>query len=336
FNSLVRDFNLSMLHHVANRMNLSDSLKLLIEGAYEEHHPYLRQLYFNDFVSIRDTSANLYEAWYSNEGGGAVEVFNEVAAKYTCFLVNHVIMSLVEAEDGILNVKGRKIDTPCGIAMTEALRPLIKRLQDRAAIQDFAKSRGMMEEKVEKVIAELATVEVRDKKGLSKQLQTKIWGFSVSSTDIEVTAISNLKMGFKLDTYFDIKLNSKSKWVTVTLPAPVILSHEVYPKIDKLDIGWLREVKTIDLNKNFNLLRAEFRRDALNSDIRSRAKKQAEELITMLFQPVIAGLNEDYKLRVRFKENRPSAAIGDGLDQSRSNKSSKSEGQDLEEAKIPF
>ena len=89
------------------------------------------------------------------------------------------------------------MDTPCGVAVTEALRPMLKTLEDRAAIEDFGRSRGLLQEKIERVIAELATLEIRDKKGINKQLQTKIWGFSVSSSDIEISAISVLKVGFK-------------------------------------------------------------------------------------------------------------------------------------------
>ncbi|MEM1323539.1 MAG: DUF4230 domain-containing protein, partial [Bacteroidota bacterium] len=264
FNELIYNFNLGLLYHVANRMDLGDSVKQQIIPAYEEHHHYLKQLYFNDFIQLKDTSAALYETWYNNESTSSVEVLNEVASKYTCFLINHVITSLIETNNGSINVKGQRVATPCGIAMTEALRPVLKRLQDRAAILDFSRAKGLMEEKVEKVIAELATMEVRDKKGLSKQMQTKVWGYSVSSSDIEVSAISILKVGFQLDRYFDLKINSKKQTVTITLPEPGILSHEVYPKVEKLDIGWLREVQNVDFNDNFNILRAEFRRDALN------------------------------------------------------------------------
>ncbi|MEM8908690.1 MAG: DUF4230 domain-containing protein, partial [Bacteroidota bacterium] len=178
FNELVYNFNLSLLHHVANRMNLPDSLKSRIDEEYLEHHAYLKQLYFNDFTSIRDTSANLYEAWYNNEQSSAVNVLNEVASKYSCFLVNHVLMTLLDNTNGQFMAKGRKVDTPCGVALTEALRPMVKRLQDRAAVADFSRSKGLMEQKVEKVIAELATIEIRDRKGISKQMQTKIWGIS--------------------------------------------------------------------------------------------------------------------------------------------------------------
>jgi len=144
---------------------------------------------------------------------------------------------------------------------------------------------------------------VRDKKGINKQLQTKIWGFSVSSSDIEITAISILKVGFRLNDYFDVTLNAKSGTVTVTLPEPQVLSHEVYPKIDKLDIGWLREVKGVNLNQSFNVLREEFRRDAIESDIMEKAKTQAAELMDTMFGPMISSMNKRYKLKVRFREN---------------------------------
>ena len=188
---------------------------------------------------------------------------------------------------------------------------MVKRMEERAAIEDFGKSRDLLQEKVERVIAELATMEVSDKKGINKKLQTKIWGFNVSSSDIEVSAISRLKVGFRLNEYFDVDLSSKNRLVTVTLPNPTILSHEVYPKIDKLDIGWMREVKDVDLNKNFNVLRKEFRREAMESDIMDKAKQRAVELMNTMFSPLVSNMKGNYKLRVKFQNISEEEAFDD-------------------------
>ncbi len=303
FNRLIYQLNTSILDHVGSRMGLQEELKRAVVKEYDKHHPYLQDLYYNDFISIKDTTSNLYQTWYENESTNATAILYEVASKYTCFLVNQIITTVLQTDEGSIYAKGMKVDTPCGIALSEALQPLIKRMEDRAAIRDFTLSRGLMQEKIERVIAELATMEVRDKKGLNKRLQTKVWGFSVSSTDIEISAISIIKVGFRLNEYFDVSLNSKTGIVTVTLPEPVILSHEVYPKLDRLDIGWLREVKDADLNKAFNVLRAEFRREALESDIMDKSKSQAVELMNTMFGPVLSNLNKGYQLKVAFKEN---------------------------------
>lgn len=310
FNDLVYDINMSILYHVASRMNLNEEDKARLQEEYEKHHPYLRNLYFHDFVAFKDTTSNLYQTWYDNEGSNAVDVLREVAGKYTCFLVTQIITTLVPTKGGSIYAKGQNVDTPCGVAMQEALNPMMKRLEERAAIEDFSRSRGLLQEKVEKAIAELATMEVRDKKGLNKQLQTRVLGFAVSSSDIEVSAISILKVGFRLNEYFDINLNSKSGIVTITLPEPTILSHEVYPKIDKLDIGWLREVQSVDLNKNFNALRSEFRREALESDIMEKAKSQAVEIMNTMFTPAIKGMSSRYNLRVQFRQVPESQEYG--------------------------
>ena len=301
FDNLIKNFNLALLGHVANRMALPDSLKNRLPAEYDQHHSYLKQLYFNDFTNIRDTSGSIYETWYNNEGKSAVEAMQEVTGKYTCFMVNHVITTLLKNSDGKFEVTGRQINTPCGIAMTEGLKPLISRLQNRAAINDFSRSRGLMKEKVEKVIAELATLEIRDKKGISKQLQTKIWGFNVSSTDVEISAISILKIGFRLDEYFDIKLDSRKRKVKLTLPEPTILSHEVHPKVDKIDVGWLRELNTEDFNENFNILRREFRRDAYENNSMEKAKDQATELMELMMTPLVASVGKGYKLEVNYR-----------------------------------
>ncbi len=303
FSKLVYDINIAILDHVSDRMGLSADVRGKVRSEYDKHHPYLKNLYYHDFVAMKDTTSNLYQTWYDNEFSNAVEILHEIASKYTCFMVNHVITSLIETSSGSVYARGKSVDTPCGVAMTEALKPLIKRMEERAAIEDFSRSKGLMQEKIEKAIAELATMEVRDKKGLSRQMQTKIWGFSVSSTDVEISAISILKVGFRLNEYLDIRLDPQSGIVTVTLPQPTVLSHEVYPKIDKLDIGWLREVKSVDLNRSFNVLRAEFRRDALESgEVNKKAQEQVTDLMQTMFGPVVASINKRYKVRVRFKD----------------------------------
>ena len=261
----------------------------------------MRNLYYNDFLALKDSTSQLYQIWYDNEGTNAVQVLHEVASKYTCFLVTQIMTSLVPTKGGSIFARGQNVETPCGLAMQEALNPLMKKLEERAAIRDFTRSRNILQKKVERTIAELATMEVKDKKGLNKQMRTKVMGFNVSSTDIDITAISVLKVGFRLDQQFDISLNAKQGLVTITLPEPTILSHEVYPKVDHLSIGWLRELKEEDFNRTFNVLRAEFRREALESDIMERSKTQAIELMNNMFGPAISGLNSRYKLQVRFQ-----------------------------------
>jgi hypothetical protein len=302
FDELVRDINLALLDHVGRRMGLPDSLQYAFVSAYEQHHGYLKDLYFKDYVALVDTSASVYQSWYESYNTRAIEQFKEVAYKYTCFLMSQVTSSVLQTTEGKLLALGEDVESPCGIALKEGLQPMLARLDERAAIADFTASRGLLQEKVESVIMELATLEVRDKKGLSKQLQTRIWGFTVSTTDIEVTAISILKVGFDLNDYFDFALDESSRQVTITLPPPKILSHEVYPKLDKLDVGWLRELSDEDLNKAFNVLRAEFRREALADGVLERAKANAEKQVQTLFGPLLQSMNGRFTLRIAFRE----------------------------------
>ena len=312
FNDLVYQVNMDLLGHVGSRMGLSSELKKKVEEEYRtKHHPYLKQLYYNDFVTLQDTTSNLYQSFYQNQAANAVETLNEVASKYTCFLVNSVVVNLLKSDAGRLGVKGLNVDTPCGLALGEGLKPLVNRLRERAAIDDFSKSKGLINERVAKYITELATYEIKDKKALSKQISTKVLGYDVSQTDLEITAMSVAKLGFKLDQYLNVSLDSKEKKLVVTLPQPIILSHEVFPLVDKLDIGWLRDVSKEDLNKNFNVLRTEFRRDALEPENLAKAKEKAKEVMGMLFNPVLNRLGKGYKVAVAFKTVAEEAVVED-------------------------
>jgi hypothetical protein len=312
FDELVYNFNIGLLYHVANRMNLPDSLKRRLEPEYKRHHEYLKSLYYNDFVALKDTTANLYENWYHDNGNQAVRVFNEVAGKYTCFFVTQVLATLLHAEGGRLMAKGKNIDNPCGIAIEEGLKPMVERLRKKAEIMDFSASRGLLKEKVRKGIAELATYELRSKLGMDKTLQYKVFGYSISETDIQVEAISVIKAGFKLDQYFDVTFSPKKGIVYVTLPPPTILSHEVYPRVNKLDVGFLSGISGDDMNRNFNDLRRQFRDDALNQEhVLDKARGRADSVMQLMLGPVVKTINRSYKLQIRYQD-APTAGNDEG------------------------
>lgn len=301
FNELVHDINTDILRHVSNRLGLNDSLQQAVLQEYELQHPQFVDLYYNDFMRLRDTSAALYETWYDEGGQKVTEIFEEVASNYTCFMLNKVLAAVIRTRNGNILARGADVQNPCAIAMGEALQPLIARMRERAAIDDFSRSKGLFQEKVENVIGELATIEIRDKKGINKNLQTTIWGMNVSETDVEITALSILKVGFRLNEYFDLQLDEGTKTVNITLPEPVILSHEVLPKVEKLDIGWLREVEGVNINEGVNALRESFRADAMESNVMERAKTQAEQLMDTMFGPLVANIGPEYRLVVSFR-----------------------------------
>jgi len=302
FDALVYNFNISLLYHIANRMNLQDSVKQRLVPEYEKQHGYLTEMYYNDSINIKDPGSAAHEKWYANNIKTAVEAFNEVAGKYTSFLVTKIFGTLIKLDAGKFMAKGKSIQTPCGIAINEALRPMMNRWQEKATIMDFSASRGYLKEKVTRGVTELATYEIQARKGINKQLQYKILGYSVSTTDIQMSAISNIKAGFKLDDYFDITLNPKKGIVYITLPEPTVLSHEVYPRVDNLDVGWLAGIQGDEMNKNLNALRREFRADAINNDqLLERAKSRADSVMQLMLAPVVRGLNKRYDIKVRFK-----------------------------------
>ena len=310
FDQLVYDINTDILQHVSRRMGLNDSLRVEVIEEYDRQHPQFAELYYNDFMRQRDSTAAVYDAWYEEGGGKLIEVFEEVASNYTCFMVNKILAVVIRTRNGNILAKGADVENPCKVATGEALRPMMARMEERAKIDDFTRSKGMFQEKVENVIGELATIEIRDKKGINKELQTSIWGMNVSKTDVEITAISILKVGFRLDQQFQIDLTEQTKTVTITLPEPQVLSHEVLPKIEKLDIGWLRELESVNINEGVNSLREAFRAEAIESDVMSRAKIQARDLMNTMFQPLVRTIGDDYQIDVRFAPGRSRSTQG--------------------------
>lgn len=308
FDALVYNFNLSLLYHVANRMGLPDSLKRQLEPMYRQQHDYLKTMYYNDFVALKDTTASLYETFYNDNSNQAVQIFNEVAGKYTCFFVTQIMATLLKVNNGRFTARGKNVETPCDIAIREGLRPMVDRLQKKAAIYDFSASRGLLKEKVRKGIAELGTYELRSRLAIDKTLSYKVFGLSLSETDIQIEAISVVKAGFKLDQFFDVTFSPSKGIVYVKLPPPTILSHEVYPRVDKLDVGFLAGISGQEMNENFNALRRQFRDDAINQEhVLEHAKARADTVMQLILGPVVKSMGRNYKLQVRFEGSTPAA-----------------------------
>lgn len=300
FEELVKSINLALLSHVANRMNLDEAQRIEIAGEYSKHHQYLKDLYFEDFVNLQKNKDAVQDQWYANETKYMVEALNEVSSKYTCFLISHVISTILEMPEGKLLVKGKNVQTPCGLALTEGLRPMIKRLEDKAAINDFSRSKSMLMEKSEQYISELATVKITERKGINKQLFTKIFGFNISSTEIEITALSIMKVGFDLERKFNIEIDATNKEIIVQLPEPSILSHEVSPRVDKLDIGIIKGLDNTDLNENISKLRNAFTESSYTEDVRRMAKEKATETLGNFISPILSTLPSGFKVVLEF------------------------------------
>ena len=80
------------------------------------------------------------------------------------------------------------------------------------------------------------------------------------------------------------------------------MSHEVYPRVDKLDVGWMRSISDKDFNDNFNLLREQFRKDAVTSDVFKKSKLKVVDVLEILLSPL---LSEGYHMKVEFKGQNP-------------------------------
>ncbi len=300
FDHLVQLINRRVLRHVANRLDLPDELRKEVELEYNKHHAYLKKQYLREFLQLKKPDSKLYNIWYKNQASASVKLFKEVSSKYACYLADMVFSTIAERGGFKILQDKKNMETPCGVALKEAIGPMMERLEQQAALADFKESGEVLKKKVEKNIAELAVMEVQDKKVIDKTVTAKLFGFDVSSTDVTISAISNLKVGFDLQSHFSIQIKPRNKEIVVSLPEPTILSHEVYPRVDKLDLGWMRALRKEDLNQYMNSLREAFRRDAYNSHIFDKSKKQVEELLRMIIGPVAKSISPKYKIRFEY------------------------------------
>ena len=57
FDKLIFNFNVALLTHVGTRMDLTEQQRQLCLNEYKRQHPYIRQMYFNDFIGLRDSTS---------------------------------------------------------------------------------------------------------------------------------------------------------------------------------------------------------------------------------------------------------------------------------------
>ena len=98
-------------------------------------------------------------------------------------------------------------------------------------------------------------------------------------------------------------MNQAQKEIIVELPAPTILSHDVSPRIDKLDIGIIEGLDNIELNENISKLRNAFIESSYTEDVRLMAKEKANETIRNFIAPLLSTLPGDYKVVLAFDES---------------------------------
>jgi hypothetical protein len=66
----------------------------------------------------------------------------------------------------------------------------------------------------------------------------------------------------------------------------------------------MRELDSVNITEGVNSLREAFRQEALESDVMSKAKVQAQDLMNTMFLPLVRNIGQDYKIEVRF-QNAP-------------------------------
>jgi hypothetical protein len=72
----------------------------------------------------------------------------------------------------------------------------------------------------------------------------------------------------------------------------------------------MRELEGANINEGVNALREAFRNDAIESDVFTRAKGQAQELMNTMFLPMVRGIGRDYRIEVRFQQGPPRETNG--------------------------
>lgn len=295
---LFRKINISIFNHICERINITGNIKNEIIKTYERKHRHLFNMFYDDLINSRENEPSLYDEWYEEYRYKSLTNFSECFKKNISFYISHVFATVIKtAKLPTIFNNGKRISLG-GIGLNEIFNPLIKKVKIQAAINDFSLAKGLLNLEVTKEISELCTYEIRDRKGLNKEIMAKILGIPFQKVVTEISAISIMKIGIDLNSDIDFYIDGDL--LVIELPEPKILTHEVYPKFDNFFLAWSGEFKVSHLNKMLNELRVEFRRVALENNCFEISKTKTESIINQTLIKLLKKFNLVFKVKIRF------------------------------------
>lgn len=239
----------------------------------------------------------------------AVNDFVSVLSGHACGLLSFPGRALLEQAQGLV---GRRrvaetlgADVSCRDVLGEALVPLATSLRREAVIRDVNTSRLTIAARARTLIAELATAEERLEADFEDTYTARVL-FLKSSATVRARARGTVKVGFDLHEGFGVGVDHGRRMVTIDLPPPRILSSEVEVEFTDVDKGLFISVDLDKYNAALSKARTMIRGQVAGSGAYRAARRNAEDILHTLFEPLVSNPAYPYEVRVRFAAARPS------------------------------
>lgn len=293
---LIQEMQLKLLHHFGNTHSLSIEEHQALDAVYEEKKVMLINNFITKLIQLIDEKDAEKKDWYRIRGQNAVEAFEEVMGLQACNLLQEILPEVLGTTTFEVIKRGAK--DPCQTILTTGVTPMVKRLAQSARVFDLRERQDALNEQIASAVTKLSTTEIKEKKGLKREIVKKLIGIKYSTAYYEMYGISIIGIGFNIKDNIQISFSDKENKIIIFLPEPEILYHEVFPMFKEFSSGIFANPDDKILNSDMNLLREEFRKD-LKPEHFEKAKKEAEEFLKLL----IGGSCPNCSVEIKFENN---------------------------------
>ncbi|MCE7993380.1 MAG: hypothetical protein HEP71_15445 [Roseivirga sp.] len=297
-----KKINKQFISYLANTYYLSNQERELLLQRYDASHTDIYRASFEDFVDLNnETFIEDEEVLFTQNNFTSVSNFEGVLGKGACLAMGLFTGSVVDVPVNSLFLSVAK-ENFCETIATAAFLPLIEELKRQAIIKDYEQSTIRIKSQIQRLVAELATSEVKKQTTVEKDFVTKVdWLITTTTSwaDVDIDATSVTKAGFKLQEYFELVFDHEHKVIEVHLGKPQILSHEVNYQARNLDDGWAVSIKPEMVNQVINEARDILYDHALNnSNLLDKSWENAQVVIKTIFQPIVLSTPEPYIVKL--------------------------------------
>jgi hypothetical protein len=306
FSKVLNSINEGLLEYMSENFALSKNEQSLILKKFHKHSKTINRTAYDELTRLNNSIVvPKNETIYSRKTIDGVNNFDKILAKTACNTVGFFTKHLTENPYSEFFIKAGAKEV-CPYLLSYAIKPYILELKKRAIIEDYSISEIKIKEQISSQIAQLATAEVKTTtSGLHKIEKKVFWNTFTSTASVQYNSVATTKIGFDLMKKFGLEINNYDEEITITLPSPKVLSHEVDTKFRNLDNGLLVEINATEINRVNSSVRQTLLNDAWNNtNGYYDAMDNAEDLLKIMFSPISTSMPYPYSVILNFDNGR--------------------------------
>ena len=302
FQNIIDKINLQAINYYSKKIHLStQENKKAIEEYYNKRNLIIKDIHKT--MKFSKNYRNRYDIKYKYYD--STQSFSESISSFVCGIAS--LSFLAKAHKVTQNnlIKYVAIKPSCRKVLTNVVLPFTQYLKNKAIIKDINEIKLELEKRVRTSILKLATAKDTYYYRVHDNF-TRVIDLYVTKTYQKTTISANVKSiviaGFDL-TNFKMKINHKTKILSIYLDKPKIISNDVNIDFENPEKEFLSpEINSKMYNNLYLIAKNKSLEEAKEQKIFNEAKKNAYIAIMNIFQPLMELPQFNYKVRVLFEE----------------------------------